>query len=147
MKKQRKFLIIIIQSFLKFFKTKVDNKNKQLLEKIDKEFNELKEHNEKLEKGIEEQESESALEEQYKKFKSNYYNFITNLEENQIKLKSYTDTLPKEMLNSNDTFIHSLKTLEKGGTYSQREVDFNKNELDKINNDIIIKILYQIMKY
>ena len=119
--------------------TDVDNKNKQLLEKIDKEFNELKEHNEKLEKGIEEQESESALEEQYKKFKSNYYNFITNLEENQIKLKSYTDTLPKEMLNSNDTFIHSLKTLEKGGTYSQREVDFNKNELDKINNDIIIK--------
>ena len=79
------------------------------------------------------------MEEQYKKFKSNYYNFLTSLEENNQSLKNYTDTQPKDMLKSNDNFMHSLKTIEKGGTYSQREVEFTKNELDVINNDIIIK--------
>ena len=117
----------------------IEKQNKELIEKIDKEFNELKEQNEKLAQGIEEQESDSALEEQYKKFKSNYYNFITNLEENKESLKNYTDVIPKEMLKSNDNFMHSLKTIQKGGTYSPREVEFNKNELDIINNDIIIK--------
>ena len=117
----------------------IDKKNKELLEKIDNEFNELKEQNEKLGKGMEEQESDAALEEQYKKFKSNYYNFLTSLEENNQSLKNYTDTQPKDMLKSNDNFMHSLKTIEKGGTYSQREVEFTKNELDVINNDIIIK--------
>ena len=76
---------------------------------------------------------------EYKKFKSDYYNFLASLEENNQSLKNYTDTQPKEMLKSNDNFMHSLKTIEKGGTYSQREVEFNKNELDLINNDIIIK--------
>ena len=117
----------------------IEQKNTALLEQIDKEFNELKEQNEKLEKGIEEQESDSALEEQYKKFKSNYYNFLVNLDENKTNLKSYTDTSPKEMLTSNNNFIASLKLIEKGGTYSQREVDFNKEELTQINNDIITK--------
>ena len=117
----------------------IEKQNKELIEKIDKEFNELKEQNEKLAQGIEEQESDSALEEQYKKFKSNYYNFIANLEENKESLKNYTDVIPKEMLKSNDNFMHSLKTIQKGGTYSPREVEFNKNELDIINNEIIIK--------
>lgn len=117
----------------------IEQKNKDLLDKIDKEFNELKEHNEKLAKGMEEQESDSALEEQYKKFKSNYYNFLTNLEDDTQSLKNYTDIIPKEMLKSNDNFMHSLKTIQKGGTYSPREVEFNKNELDQINNEIIIK--------
>ena len=117
----------------------IEKQNKELIEKIDKEFKELKEQNEKLAQGIEEQESDSALEEQYKKFKSNYYNFIANLEENKESLKNYTDVIPKEMLKSNDNFMHSLKTIQKGGTYSPREVEFNKNELDIINNDIIIK--------
>ena len=117
----------------------IEQKNKEIMEQIDKEFNELKEQNEKLGKGMEEQESDSALEKQYKKFKSNYYNFLTSLEENNQSLKNYTNTQPKEMLKLNDNFMHSLKTIEKGGTYSQREVEFNKNELDTINNDIIIK--------
>ena len=117
----------------------LEQKNKSLLEKIDKNFNDLKEQNEKLTKGIEEQESDSALEEQYKKFKSNYYIFLANLDEDISTLKNYTDASPKELLNLNENFMHSLKLIEKGGTYSQREVDFNKNELDKINNDIIIK--------
>ena len=115
------------------------HKNNSLLEKIEKEFNDLKDQNEKLGKSMEEQESGSALEEQYKKFKSNYYHFLATLEENDQSLKNYTDTQPKEMLKSNDNFMHALKTIEKGGTYSQREVDFNKKELEQINNDVIIK--------
>ena len=117
----------------------IEQKNKILLEKIDKNFNDLKEQNEKLIQGIEEQDSDSALEEQYKKFKSNYYNFLANLEEDISTLKNYTGSSPKELLNLNDNFIHALKLIENGGTYSQREVDFNKNEIDKLNNDIIIK--------
>ena len=117
----------------------ISNKNNNLLEKIDKEFNDLKDQNEKLGKSMEDQESDSALEEQYKKFKSNYYHFLASLEENDQSLKNYTDIQPKEMLKSNDNFMHSLKLIEKGGTYSQREVDFNKKELEQINNDIIIK--------
>ena len=109
------------------------------MEKIDKEFNELKEHNEKLEKSIEEQESDKGLEDQYKKFRSNYYDFMTDLEENENKLKSYTDVVPKELLNSNENFLVSLKPISKGGTYSDREIEYNKNELDKLNNDVINK--------
>ena len=64
-------------------KTNEDDNN--ILEKIDKTFNELKEHNEKLSKNIEEQESDKGLEDQYKRFKANYYDFLTDLEENEIK--------------------------------------------------------------
>ena len=118
---------------------KTDEDDKNLLDKIEKDFNELKEHNEKLGKGMEEQESDKGLEEQYKKFRSNYYDFMTDLEENENKLKSYTDQVPKELLNSNENYILSLKPISKGGTYSDREIEFNKNEIDKLTNDVINK--------
>ena len=118
---------------------KTDEEDKNLLDKIEKDFNELKEHNEKLGKGMEEQESDKGLEDQYKKFRSNYYDFMTDLEENENKLKSYTDVVPKELLNSNENFLVSLKPISKGGTYSDREIEYNKNELDKLNNDVINK--------
>ena len=116
-------------------KTNEDDKN--LLDKIEKDFNDLKEQNEKLGKSIEEQESDKGLEEQFKKFKSNYYDFMSDLEENEKKLKSYTDIVPKDLLNSNENYLVSLKPISKGGTYSDREIEFNKNELDKLNNDVI----------
>ena len=116
---------------------KTDEDNKNLLDKIEKDFNELKEQNEKLGKGMEEQESDKGLEDQYKKFKSNYYDFMADLDENENKLKSYTDTVPNEMINSNENFIASLKPISKGGTYSDREIEYTKNELDKINNDVV----------
>ena len=114
-----------------------DEEDKNLLEKIDKDFNNLKEQNEKLGKSMEEQDSDKGLEEQYKKFKANYYDFMADLEENENKLKSYTDTIPKEMTNSNENFLAALKPISKGGTYSDREIEFTKNELDKLNNDVI----------
>ena len=116
---------------------KTDEDDKNLLDKIEKDFNDLKEQNEKLGKGMEEQESDKGLEEQYKKFRANYYDFMTDLEENENKLKSYTDVIPKEMLNSNENFLVSLKPISKGGTYSDREIEYTKNELDKLNNDVI----------
>ena len=69
--------------------------------------------------------------------KANYYDFIADLDENEMKLKSYTDTVPKEMTNSNENFISALKPISKGGTYSDREIEFTKNELDKINEEVI----------
>ena len=118
---------------------KIEQDNNNILDKIEKEFNTLKEHNEKLEKSMEEQESAAGLEEQFKKFKSNYYNFLTDLNENESSLKKYTVTQPNEIINSNNNFILSLKLTEKGGTYSQREIDFTKDELNNINNDVITK--------
>ena len=116
---------------------KTDEDDKNLLDKMEKDFNELKEHNEKLAKSIEEQESDKGLEDQYKKFRSNYYDFMGDLEENENKLKSYTDVIPNELLNSNENFLASLKPISKGGTYSDREIEFNKNEIEKLNNDVI----------
>ena len=116
---------------------KTNEEDKSLLDKIEKDFNELKEQNEKLGKSMEEQDSDKGLEDQFKKFKSNYYDFMADLEENENKLKSYTDVVPKELSNSNENYLASLKPISKGGTYSDREIEFNKNELDKLNNDVI----------
>ena len=116
---------------------KTDEDNQKLLEKIDKDFNELRELNEKLIKGMEEQESDKGLEEQYKKFKTTYYDFLIDLEENEVKLKEYSDTHPKELFSSNNNYLLSLKPLQKGGTYSDREIEFTKGELEKLENENI----------
>ena len=116
---------------------KTDEDDKNILDKIDKAFNDLKEQNEKLSQNIEEQESDKGLEDQYKKFKANYYDFLTDLEENETKLKSYTDTVPNELLTSNNNYILSMKPISKGGTYSDREIEFTKNELNKLNDETI----------
>ena len=114
-----------------------DEENNKILEKIDKDFNELKELNEKLMKGMEEQESDKGLEDQYKKFKTSYYDFMIDLEENEINFKEYLETQPNELLSLNNNFLLSLKPISKGGTYSEREIEYTKGELDKLENDVI----------
>ena len=116
---------------------KCDEDNNKILEKIDKDFNELKELNEKLLKGMEEQESDHGLEDQFKKFKTSYYDFMIDLEENESKIKEYSETIPNELNSLNNNYYLSLKPITKGGTYSDREIEFTKGELDKIENDII----------
>ena len=114
-----------------------DEENNKILEKIDKSFNELKELNEKLLKGMEEQESDKGLEDQYKKFKTSYYDFMIDLEDNEEKFKEYLETNPKELLSLNNNYYLSLKPISKGGTYSEREIEYTKGELDKLENDVI----------
>ena len=114
-----------------------DEENNKILEKIDKDFNELKELNEKLLKGMEEQESDKGLEDQYKKFKTSYYDFMIDLDENENKFKEFLETQPNELLSLNNNFLLSLKSISKGGTYSEREIEYTKGELDKLENDII----------
>ena len=116
---------------------KSDEDNNKILEKIDKDFNELKELNEKLLKGMAEQESDKGLEDQYKKFKTSYYDFMIDLDENETKFKEYLETQPNELLSLNNNFLLSLKPISKGGTYSDREIEFTKGELDKLENDVI----------
>ena len=116
---------------------KADEDNNKILEKIDKDFNELKELKEKLFKGMEEQESDKGLEDQFKKFKTSYYDFMIDLEENQMQLKEYLETQPNELLSLNNNYYLSLKPISKGGSYSDREIEYTKGELDKIENDII----------
>ena len=114
-----------------------DEENNKILEKIDKDFNELKELNEKLLKGMEEQESDKGLEDQYKKFKTSYYDFMIDLDENEYKFKEYLETQPNELLSLNNNFLLSLKPISKGGTYSEREIEYTKGELDKLENEVI----------
>ena len=116
-------------------KTEEDNNN--LLSKIDKDFNDLKELHEKLIKGMEEQESDKGLEEQYKKFKTSYYDFLIDLDENEIKLKEYSDNHPNDLISLNNNYLLSLKPISKGGTYSDREIEFTKGELEKLENETI----------
>ena len=114
-----------------------DEENNKILEKIDKDFNELKELNEKLLKGMEEQESDKGLEDQFKKFKTSYYDFMIDLDDNENKFKEYLETIPNELLSLNKNFLLSLKPISKGGTYSDREIEYTKGELDKLENEVI----------
>ena len=116
---------------------KTDEDNNKILEKIDKHFNELKELNEKLLKGMEEQESDKGLEDQYKKFKTSYYDFMIDLDEDENNFKEYLETQPNELLSLNNNFLLSLKSISKGGTYSDREIEYTKGELDKLENEVI----------
>ena len=116
---------------------KTDEENNNLLSKIEKDFNDLKELHEKLLKGMEEQESDKGLEEQFKKFKTSYYDFLIDLEENEAKLKEYSDDHPNELISSNKNYLLSLKPMSKGGTYSDREIEFTKGELEKLENETI----------
>ena len=114
-----------------------DDDNNILINKIQKDFNDLKELHEKLSKSIEEQDSDKLLEDQYKKFKTTCYDFLIDLEENEIKLKQYTDESPAELLHSNSNFLASLKLKKNGGTYSEREVEHIKSEIEKLENEVI----------
>ena len=116
---------------------KTDDENNNLISKIDKDFNGLKDLHEKLTKGMEEQESDKGLEEQYKKFKTSYYDFLIDLEENETKLKEYSDEHPNELISLNNNYFLSLKPISKGGAYSDREIEYTKGELDKLENDVI----------
>ena len=116
---------------------KTDEENNNLLSKIEKDFNELKDLHDKLSKGMEEQESDKGLEEQYKKFKTSYYDYLIDLDENEIKLKEYSDEHPNELISLNNNYLLSLKPISKGGTYSDREIEFTKGELEKLENETI----------
>ena len=60
---------------------------------------------------MEEQESDKGLEEQFKKFKTSYYDFLIDLEENEAKLKEYSDDHPNELISSNKNYLLSLKPI------------------------------------
>jgi multidrug resistance efflux pump len=62
---------------------------------------------------------------------------MIDLDENQNKLKEYLETQPKELISLNNNYYLSLKPMSKGGSYSDREIEYTKGELDKIENDII----------
>ena len=116
---------------------KDDEDNKKLLEDLENKFNKLKEEYEKLSKGIEEEESSKGLEDKFKKFKTSYYDFIADLNENESLLKKYSENNPNALMNLNKNFILSLSPFSNGGTYSDREIEFTKNELNKLDEETI----------
>ena len=62
------------------------NDNNALLEKVDKNFSELSTNYETLSKQIEEEENGKGLEDKFKQFKTMYYDFISQLSEDEVKL-------------------------------------------------------------
>ena len=119
-------------------KNEKDNEdNKKLLEDLDNKFNKLKEEYEKLSKGIEEEETSKGLDDKYKKFKTSYYDFISDLNENENLLKEFSEKNPNALMNLNKNYILSLLPISKGGTYSDREIEFTTNELNKLEDETI----------
>ena len=115
---------------------KDEEENNKLLEEMENKFNELKSQYEKLSEGINNEENSNNLENKFKKFKTDYYDFLSYLNENEEKLKNYTEKNPNELKKLNENYIKSMQPFEKGGTYSQREIDFTKTELDNLNQSI-----------
>ena len=119
-------------------KNEKDNEdNKKILDDLDNKFNSLKEEYEKLSKGIEEEESSKGLEDKYKKFKTSYYDFMADLNEDENILKKFSEQNPNALMNLNKNFILSLNPMSKGGTYSDREIQFTTEELNKLNEETI----------
>lgn len=111
--------------------------NTALLEKVDKDFSELLTNYETLSKQIEEEENSKGLEDNMKQFKTMYYDFLTQLTEDEAKLNEYAIKHPDNLMLQNKNFLLSLQPISKGGTYSDREIEFTKGELNAIDeNDL-----------
>jgi hypothetical protein len=110
-----------------------------LVEEISKEFEELYLLYEKLSKVMEEEINLKALDDKFKKFKGSYYDLQTNLQEAETKMLIYCKNNPENLINLNKNFLSSLQSFEKGGTYSANEIIYYKEEIEKLNEDVIKK--------
>ena len=117
------------------------NDNNALLEKVDKNFSELSTNYETLSKQIEEEENGKGLEDKFKQFKTMYYDFISQLNEDEVKLNDYAVKAPQGLMQLNKNYILSLLPISKGGTYSDREIEFTKGELNAIDENELKKAI------
>lgn len=115
-----------------------DDCNNLILE-ISKEFEELNLLYEKLSKVMDDENNLKSLDDKYKKFKTSYYDLQTNLQEAEIKMNIYTKNNPETLINLNKNFLLSLQSIEKGGSYSENEINYYMEQIDLINEDLIKK--------
>ena len=115
---------------------KDDESNSKLVERIDKDYNELNTLFEKINKGIEEEQSFKGLEDMHKKFKTYFYEINLKIKENEEKLKEYTKNSPENILSNNKNFINSFQIFEKGGSYSPLEIEYYQKMVQEIDDKI-----------
>lgn len=114
-----------------------DEGNMKSLEQIDKDYQDFNILFEKINKGIEEEQSLKGLEDKYKKFRTSFYEINLKIQENQNKIKIFSKSSPENIIYNNKNFIKSLVLFEKGGTYSQSEIEYYDKMVQEINNLIL----------
>ena len=113
--------------------------NKALIEEISDSFKIFNQLYEKLFKGMEEETTLKGLEEKQKRFKVSFYELNTFLEEAEEKYLDFSKTNPENLVQLNKNFIMSMHTFSRGGTYSDREEEFYKSQIEKINEEQILR--------
>ena len=114
-----------------------DEGNMKSLEQIDKDYQDFNILFEKINKGIEEEQSLKGLEDKYKKFRTSFYEINLKIQENENKIKIFSKSSPENIIYNNKNFIKSLVLFEKGGTYSQSEIEYYDKMVQEINNLIL----------
>ncbi len=121
-------------------RNKKDNDDcNNLINEISKEFDDLNQLYEKLSKVMDDETNLKSLDDKFKKFKTSYYDLQTNLQESEIKMVTYTKNNPEYLFTSNKNFLLSLQNYEKGGTYSEIEIVYYKEQIEAINEELIKK--------
>jgi len=121
-------------------RNKKDNDDcNNLLTEISREFDELNQLNEKLSKVMDDESNLKSLEDKFKKFKTSYYDLQTTLQEAEIKMVIFTKNNPESLFTLNKNFLLSLHSFERGGTYSENEINYYKEQIEAINEDLIKK--------
>ena len=110
-----------------------DEGNMKSLEQIDKDYQDFNILFEKINKGIEEEQSLKGLEDKYKKFRTSFYEINLKIQENENKIKIFSKSSPENIIYNNKNFIKSLVLFEKGGTYSQSEIEYYDKNIESIN--------------
>ena len=114
-----------------------DEGNMKSLEQIDKDYQDFNILFEKINKGIEEEQSLKGLEDKYKKFRTSFYEINLKIQENENKIKIFSKSSPENIIYNNKNFKKSLVLFEKGGTYSQSEIEYYDKMVQEINNLIL----------
>lgn len=121
-------------------RNKKDNEDcNNLVNEISKEFDELNLLYEKLSKVMDEETNLKSLDDKFKKLKTSYYDLQTNLQEAEIKMNIFTNNNPEILITLNKNFLMSLQSFEKGGTYSDYEINYYREQIESINEEVIKK--------
>ena len=132
------------EKFASFEKSILDKNNKDLLDNnllFEKEINPMFEDNSslfsRLMKSMDEETTIKGINDKLKKYKTEYYEFNSQLEIFEDCLKSYSNNNPNNLILLIEGFIAGMISFDKNGTYSQREIEYYSSLLKNISDNKI----------
>lgn len=134
------------EKYNKFNKIILDKNNKDLIEnnkiwetKINPLYTENISLYERLMKVIEEENSIKGIEDILNKYKSEYYNFISILDEEETgNLNKFSNLNPNNLIHLCNNFISSMIPFnKKEGTYSYKEIEYYSSLINEISTNVI----------